>query len=122
MLSHSYVNWYFRGFLGYSIATAGYPPVFCNCEDDGFDSDVPARSRPDAATDPETTVGGRHVIGRDGEAAFSTRSGLHREEDSGQGGLVGAVQGVEREPDKDGAKQRRYDANVRAPTLFCSGS
>ena len=78
--------------------------MLCDCEDDGFDSDIPARSRPDAATDPETTVSGRHVVGRDGEATFPTGDGPHREEDRGQGGLVGVIQGVEREPDEDGAK------------------
>jgi len=116
MLSHPYVIRNSRGFLGYPAYATGNPSLLCSRENDGFYSDVPTRSRSDAVTDPEATVGGRHVIGRDGEAAFSTRSGLHCEEDCDQGGLVRAVQGVEREPDKDGAKQRRNDANVRAST------
>jgi len=118
MLSHPTVICNFRGFLGCSACTAGHPPLLCDRENDGFGSDVPARGRSNAVTDAEKTASRRHVIGRYGEAAFSARSGLHCEEDCDQGGLVGVVQGVKREPDKDGAKQRRYDANVRASTLL----
>jgi len=81
MLSHLYVILYSRGFLRCPTYAADNPPLLCNRENDGFDSDVPTRGRSDAVADSETTVGGRHVIGWDGEAAFSTRSGLHCEED-----------------------------------------
>jgi len=116
ILSYLYVI--SRGSLGCSASTAGNPPLLCNREDDGLDSDIPARSRSNAVTDAETTASGRHVVGRDGQAAFSTRSGLHCEEDRDQGGLVGVIQGAEREPDKDGTKQRCHYANVRCSTLF----
>jgi hypothetical protein len=107
-----------RGSLTRSTITAGHSRMLCDRENDGFDSDVPARSRSNAVTDAETAVGGRHVVGRDGETTFSTRDDLHSEEDRSQGGLVGVVQGVEREPDTDGAKQRSHDANVRCLDPF----
>jgi len=104
MLSHLYVISDCRGFLGYSTSATDTPPLLCNRENDGFNSDVPARGCPNAVTDTEETASRRHVIGWDGEATLSTRSSLHCEEDRDQGGLVRAVQGIERKPDKDGAK------------------
>ena len=80
-----------RGSLERPTFTAGHPTLLCNREDDSFGCDVPTRSRSDAVTDTETTVGGRHVIGRDGETPLPTRNDIHREEDRGQGRLVGVV-------------------------------
>lgn len=79
ILTHLYVI--SRGSFGGSASTAGNSPLLCDRKDDRLDSDIPARSRSNAVADAETTAGRRHVIGRDGEAAFSTRSGLHCEED-----------------------------------------